>query len=158
MFTFISHIRNRIDDYVTFGHEMIAYLEQQKKDHPESAAFFTEMEALIKDIDHSVAQRKDKIHSIAYTKNLVEDFRKTMIDYAGEDSLAKCKKFTAALVDIGGNQDELVGECRVAVKLLRQHAALAMAVNPRVAPYAKEIRQRTQEILRNPTSYEAPRH
>lgn len=158
VFAFISHIRHRIDDYVVFGHEMIAYLHQQEKDHPESAAFFKEMEALIQEIDHSVEQRKDSIHSIDFVKNLVEDFRKTTIDYEGEDAFAKCKKFTAALVDIGGNQDELVGECRVAVKLLRQHAALAMAINPSVAPYAKEIRQRTQEILRNPTSYEAPQH
>lgn len=158
VFAFISHIRRRIDDYVTFGHETIAYLQEQKKDHPQSIAFFEEMETLIEDIDRSFEQRKDKIHSIAYANDLIKNFRKTMVDYEGEDALAKCKKFTAALVDIGGNQDELVGECRVAVKLLRQHAALAMAVNPDVAPYAKEIRRRTQEMLRNPTSYEAPRH
>lgn len=158
VFTFISHIRHRIDDYVEFGHQMVAYLQEQKKNHPESADFFTEMESLIQDIDASVARRKERIHSIAYAQNLVEEFRRTMIDYEGEDALSKCKKFTAALVDIGGNQDELVGECRVAVKLLRQHAAVDMAVNPSVVPFAKEIRERTQQILRNPTSYEAPRH
>ena len=58
----------------------------------------------------------------------------------------------------GGNQDELVGECRMIVKILRQRAAMAMATDPRSAPIAKEMRRRTQQMLRNPTSYEAPRH
>ena len=74
------------------------------------------------------------------------------------EAFKRCKEFTAAIVEIGGNQDELVGECRVAVKNLRQRAGLAMAVDPRVAPIAREIRRRTQEVLRNPASYEAPRH
>jgi len=41
---------------------------------------------------------------------------------------------------------------------VRQKAALAMVLDPRTAPVAKEIRRRTQAMLRNPTSYEAPRH
>ena len=61
-------------------------------------------------------------------------------------------------MQIGGNQDELVGKCRVAVKNLRQRAALAAAADPRAAAVAKEIRSRTQAMLRNPTGYEAPRH
>jgi hypothetical protein len=61
-------------------------------------------------------------------------------------------------VEIGGNQDELVGECRMAVKVLRQRASLLMAVDPRLAEVANEIRRRTWKMLRNPTSYEAPRH
>jgi hypothetical protein len=61
-------------------------------------------------------------------------------------------------VDIGGNQDELVGECRMVVKMLRQQAALLMAAEPSLAPVAREVRRRTQQMLRNPASYEAPRH
>ena len=72
--------------------------------------------------------------------------------------MVKCKRITAALVDIGGNQDELVGECRMVVKILRQQAALAMAADPRAAQIGREVRRRTQQMLRNPTSYEAPRH
>ena len=68
------------------------------------------------------------------------------------------KKFTAALVGIGGNQDELVGECRMVVRQLRQQAAVLMAADPRAASAAREVRGRTQQMLRNPTSYEAPRH
>jgi hypothetical protein len=79
------------------------------------------------------------------------------LDYEKDDALAKCKAITEAIVVVGGNQDELVGECRLAVKILRQRAGLAMAIDPRLAEVAKEIRVRTQKILRNAASYEAPR-
>ena len=71
--------------------------------------------------------------------------------------MAKCTKITHAIVVVGGNQDELVGECRLATRVLRQRAAMAMAVDPRAAEIAKEIRRRTQQVLRNATSYESPR-
>ena len=61
-------------------------------------------------------------------------------------------------MQVGGNQDELVGECRMHVKVLRQRAGMAMATNPAAAEVAKEIRDRTQKILRNALSYEHPRH
>ena len=41
---------------------------------------------------------------------------------------------------------------------VRQRAGLAMAIQPAAAEIAREIRNRTQKALRNPTSYEAPRH
>jgi hypothetical protein len=109
-------------------------------------------------MDAYVAQRKEGVKTPEYATGLVVEFRTTLVDYEGNDATAKCKRITAALVDIGGNQDELVGECRMVVKILRQRAALAMATDPRVAPVAKEVRRRTQQMLRNPTSYEAPRH
>jgi hypothetical protein len=72
--------------------------------------------------------------------------------------LAKCNAITNAIVKVGGNQDELVGECRQAVKILRQRAGLAMATDPHTADVAREIRAKTQKVLRNASSYEAPRH
>ena len=155
---FVRHIRGRIGDYATFGHEMVAYLEEQKKTHTELAGILTEMQEIIHRIDGYVARRKDGIKTPEYATQLVEEFRTTLVDYEGNDAVKKCKRITAALVDIGGNQDELVGECRMVVKILRQRAAMAMATDPRVAPVAREVRRRTQQMLRNPTSYEAPRH
>ena len=155
---FIRHIRERIEVYVTFGHETLAYLDEQKKARPELADFISEMEGLARRIDGAVAARRDGIATPEYAAQLAEEFRATLIDYEGPDALEKCKKVTAGFVKIGGNQDELVGECRMAVKIIRQKAGLATAIDPRTAPVAKEIRRRTQEMLRNPVSYEAPRH
>ena len=155
---FMSLIRERIEGYVEFGHETLAYLDEQKKARPELAEFISEMERLTQRIDGSVAARADSIATPEYTARLVERFRATLIDYEEPDALKECKKITADFVKIGGNQDELVGECRMAVKILRQKAGLAIAFDSRTAPVAKEIRRRTREMLRNPVSYEAPRH
>jgi len=155
---FMRHIRGRIEAYVVFGHQTLAYLQDQKKEHPELAKFIAEMETAARRIDAAVEQRAKGIHTPEYAEGLVNEFRRTLVDYDGADALERCKKITAGFVEIGGNQDELVGECRLAVKILRQKAGFALAVEPRTAPIARDIRRRTQEMLRNPTSYEAPRH
>jgi hypothetical protein len=155
---FVGHIRSRIDAYVAFGHELRQYLDEQKRVHPELAEFIAEMETLTRAIDERFEARKEKIRTPQYVADLTDKFRRTLLDYEGPDAAAKCKEITAAIVVVGGNQDELVGECRVAVKVLRQRAGLAMALDPRVAEIAAEIRRRTQQVLRNASTYEAPRH
>ncbi|MBM4019160.1 MAG: hypothetical protein FJ288_12675 [Planctomycetes bacterium] len=155
---FIQHIRTRIEGYVTFGRRTLAYLQEQKKARPELAPFLSEMETLTRRIDAAVEKKSDAIQTPQYAAQLVEEFRTTLVGYEGDDAADRCKKITAGFVKIGGAQDDLVGECRVAVKILRQKAALAMLVDPRTAPVANEIRSRTQAMLRSPTSYEAPRH
>ena len=89
---------------------------------------------------------------------MMAEFRKNVLDYEGADAEDRCKAFTKALVVVGDNQDELSGELRWVVKTLRQRAGIRMALDPRVAPIALEIRNRTQEVLRNPAWHEMPRH
>ena len=155
---FVKFIRKRIEDYVLWGHEMQRYLAEQEKAHPDLAEFLGQMQALARGIDEHYAEREDKIKTPAYVVGLTQKFRDTLLDYEGPDAAAKCKEITEAIVVVGGNQDHLVGDCRVVAKRLRQHAALGMAVDPRVSDVAKEIRRRTHEIMRNPVSYEAPRY
>jgi hypothetical protein len=154
----VRHIRGRIETYVDFGHKTLAYLEEQKKAHPDLAPFAAEMTPVCKAIDGYVEKRKNEIKTVDYTQAMVDQFRNTMIDNEGDDAYAKCKKFTEDLVQIGGSQDELAGECRMAVKIIRQRAALAAATDPRAADVAREIRNRTQQVLRNPAGHEGARH
>jgi hypothetical protein len=156
--TFVKHIRGRIEQYVAFGHETLAYLHEQERAHPGLADFLADMEASTRAIDAAVAKRRINIKTPQYVVDLTERFRATVSDYEGDDALQKCRAITEAIVEVGGNQDELVGECRGAVKVLRQRAGLAMATNPDAAQIAREIRDRTQKVLRNATGYEAPRH
>jgi hypothetical protein len=155
---FVRLVRGRIEAYAAFGRDLAAWLEDQKKAQPGISDFLTQMQTLARRTDQCVANRKGAIRAPEDATQLVDDFRKNLIGYEGDDALAKCKKITAALVGIGGAQDELVGECRVAVKILRQRAGLAMAIDPRTASVAREIRRRTQAVLRAPAGYEAPRH
>jgi hypothetical protein len=156
--TFVKHIRGRITRYVEFGRKMREYLAEQKKAHPELAEFIGEMEKLNQAIDDRVAARSGKIKTPEHVAEMNEAFRKNVLGYEGADAVKRCKEYTTALVEIGDNQDELSGECRYAVKALRQRAGILMALDPRVAPIASEIRARTQEALRNPANHEGARH
>jgi hypothetical protein len=156
--TFVKHIRGRITRYVEFGQKMRTYLAEQKKAHPELAEFIDEMDKLTQEIDNRVAVRLAKIKTPEYVARMNDDFRKNVLDDVGPDAAKRCKEYTKALVEVGDNQDELSAECRWAVKTLRQRAGILMALNPKVAPIAAEIRARTQEALRNPANHEGARH
>ncbi len=155
---FVKHIRGRIARYIEFGQKLRQYLAEQKKARPELAAFINEMDNLTQEIDNRVAARVDKIKTPEHVAQMNEAFRRNVLGYTGPDALVRCKEYAGALVEIGDNQDELSGECRWAVKTLRQRAGIMMALDPRVAPIALEIRSRTQEVMRNPASHEAARH
>jgi hypothetical protein len=156
--TFVKHIRGRITRYVEFGHKMREYLAGQKKEHPELAEFIADMDGLAAEIDSRVAARAAKIKTPEHVARMNEDFRKNVLDDDGPEALAHCHAYTKALVEVGDNQDELSGECRWVVKSLRQRAGIRLALDPRVAPIAAEIRARTQEALRNPANHEGARH
>jgi hypothetical protein len=155
---FMHHIRGRIEDYAEFSRRLQEYLREQKKARPELATFLDSLVTTSKRIDEAIAKRNESIGTREYAGQLVDEFRSSLVGYEGSDAQDRCKKITAGFVEIGGNQDELVGECRLAVRILRQQAALAMASDPRVTEIAQEVRRRTHAMLRNPTSYEAPRH
>jgi hypothetical protein len=156
--TFVKHIRSRITRYVAFGHALRKYLAEQQKAHAELADFIAEMDKLTGEIDTRVARRVKQIKTPAHVAQMNAAFRKNVLDYDGPDALDRCREYTRALVVIGDNQDELSGECRWVVKTLRQRAGIRMALDPRTAPIASEIRVRTQEVLRNPASHEGARH
>jgi hypothetical protein len=158
LMVFIRHIRGRIEGYVTFGHETLGYLAEQKRAHPELAGPLDQLEALTRVIDARLAARKTEIQTPDEAAKMVEEFKKTVLDYDGEDAPAKCRRFTEAWVVIGGNQDELAGECRWATKMLRQKAGLLTAADARMADIGRELRRRSQIVLRNPAGHEGARH
>jgi len=155
---FVQHIRTRIDIYVVFGQRMLAYLGEEEKSRPELTAFIRDMEAISRRIDEAVDLHKIGLHSPEYAARLVEQFRATVLDDEGEDAYFRCGQITSRLAEIGANQDELIAKCREAVRILRGRATLAMASDPRKTPVAEEIRRLTHAVLRNPASFESPRH
>jgi hypothetical protein len=156
--TFVKHIRGRITGYVEFGHKLREYLAEEQKKHPELADAIGQMDMLTREIDKRVAKRVVPIKTPDHVVKMNAEFRKSVLDYDGPDALKRCKAYTSALVEIGDNQDELVGECRWVVKTLRQRAGILMAQDPRAAALASEVRTRTQEVLRNPSEHEKARH
>ena len=91
---------------------MRQYLAEQKKTHGELSEFIAEMDRLASEIDDKVAAYADKIKTPDDVAQMNDDFRKEVLDHDDPDALKRCKAYAKALVEIGGNQDELVGECR----------------------------------------------
>jgi hypothetical protein len=155
---FIKNVRERIDQYVVFGHEMSAYLEEQKRLDPRHADLFDEWLSVTRRLDQFFEEKQEAIHTPAYAQQHAETFRAQLLRSAEKDAYEKCEAQMRVFTSIGGAQDGLVASCRMIVKTLRQRAGIAMAEHPELKDVAAEIRARTQAILRNPTAYEAPRH
>ncbi len=177
---FVTHIRKRIGAYVEFGKELRQYLAAERVKHPELKKSLDELDALAREIDERVeprmeailkhptlkelaakiAERKEEATPPALAAQLNREFiAKGLLDYAGADWQARIKKeYTDPLTTIGGQQDEMVGECRWVVKALRQKAGILQATDPAFAPIAAEIRARTQKMLRGGAAYEGARH
>jgi hypothetical protein len=156
--TFVRSIRKRIDEYLEFSKGMKAWLGEQKQKRPEAAAFLDEALALVGEVDAREAVRRDKMKTPDFVAKLNDEFRKSGIGLEGPEGVARAKEYGKALTEVGDNQDELVGEFRWIVKTLRQKAGLAMAMDPKLAPLAEEIRAMTQKMLRNPNALERARH
>jgi hypothetical protein len=122
------------------------------------APFLKEMESLALQIDGAIADRRALIHSPEDAARSVGEFRATLLDCEDDDAPARCERILGPVRVIGSNQDFLVGKCREVVKILRQRATMAVTADPRITPVVREIRDLTHAILRNPTSFEAPRH
>ena len=158
LMAFVRHIRGRVEGYVTFAHELRAYLARQRAAHPELAAPLSKLDALAASIDKHYAERKAAIRTPDEVAETVAEFRKTVLTATGAPATEQCRKYTLAWVEVGGNQDELVGECRWAARMLRQRAALMLAAEPRLAEVAHEVRQRCQAVLRSPSGHESATH
>ena len=176
---FVVHIRNRILAYVAFGKELRAWLAEQRKARPELGGEIDALDALARELDErmearlqsmrshkmlvetsaKLAARKEEPLAPALVEELNRHFKEALLDYEGADWKDRIKKeYTDPLTAIGGTQDDMVGECRWVAKSLRQKAALAAALDPRLAALAAEVRARTQKVLRGGAAYEGARH
>ncbi|HLY08391.1 MAG TPA: hypothetical protein VKW04_03690 [Planctomycetota bacterium] len=155
---FVAHIRSRINGYADYAHKMLEFLAAKKKEHPELASSLAPLEKLLGEIDASIASKMDHIKMPEDHAKLFAEFRKSWLGNDGPDALEGCKKWTDALVDVGGTQDELVAHCRWVVKNVRQKAGLLMVQDATVAPVAAAVRAKAQEVLRAPSVHESARH
>jgi hypothetical protein len=154
---FVKHIRGRITSYLECGQKLRQYLAEQKKAQPQLAEPIAELEKIAQEMEARFKEREERVKTPEHVAQMNAAFRKEVMDYEGPDALERCKKYSEALVKIGGNQDKLVSECRWVARVLRQRAGIMVAQDPRLAAIAAEIRTRTVEVLRNPSRHESAR-
>lgn len=156
--TFIRYIRGRITRYDGFLRQMRESLAAQAKAHPELKESIDQLDRICQEADRRYKLREARMSTPDQVAAMTDEFRKNGMADEGPGAVERCKKFTDALVEVGDNQDQLAGELRWVVRAFRQKAGLLVAADARMAPIAAEIRQKTQEILRNPAGHEGARH
>jgi hypothetical protein len=156
--TFVKYIRGRIVRYNDFMRSMKDMLAAQAKAHPELKESIAALDRITQEADRRYKVREEKIKTPEIVVQRTDEFRRNGMAVEGPDGLAKVKAYTEELVEIGDNQDQLAGELRWVVRALRQKAGLMLAIDPKMAPIAAEIRTKTQEILKNPAGHEGARH
>ncbi len=142
---FVKTIQDRANAYVDFHDEMLKWLGEQKAAHAEFAEFIGGMEELTKKIGGRKASGAPRV------AQLVEPLKKAV---TGDDMHVNYHGSVRSIAGIGLSQDNQVARARLAVKVLRRQATIAMALDPKVTPVAKEIRERTRKILRGAVGHE----
>ena len=139
---------------------MLAYLDEQKKAHPEAGRVpGRDGGARPGPSTRQSPSGKPNIKTPQYVVDLTEKFRKTLLDYEGDDALQEVHaRSPRPSWTWAATRTSWWASAACAVKVLRQRAGLAMATNPDAAEIAREIRDRTQKVLRNASGYESPRH
>jgi hypothetical protein len=159
MLTFVKNVQDRTDGYVDFGLELLAYLEEQEKKHPDQAAFIERVRAewaipVGQYARPKILKNTEKLDNEKRAMKYAEDFYKAL----RVDTPAQMKKGLAGVRNIphniGDPGDRRLRNLRRKVKVLRAMATMEMAMNPGAAGIAAEIRKRSEAALRNPHSYE----
>jgi hypothetical protein len=146
---FVKAIGDRINSYVEFRGQTLQYLGEQKKAHPELADFIVKLEAQTGKIQASKVDRNGAVAGLA------EQIMKEAVSDSPRPDINKLTvEGGGGIATHGGWQDDVVARARNAVKILRQMATIEMAMNPKSAELCKEMRKRTQQILRGSLGHE----
>jgi hypothetical protein len=147
--TFVKAIGDRINVYVDLRSDLLKYLAEQKKVHPELADFIGRLEK------QTNAMHGQKVDKSAVVARLVDQIKaEAMSDSPRRDIGALTVEEGNGIASHGGWQDDVVARCRNSVKIVRQIATIEMAINPKSAEVAREVRKRTQLALRGALGHE----
>jgi hypothetical protein len=145
---FMQTIQDRLNSYVDFRTDVLQYLEAQRAARPDLADFVRRLE------DQAKRIHDKKSDAAARVAKMATDFEPGIMADAPRsnplDILSQVK-------NTGQWQDATLARCRQTVKVLRQMATVEMAVNPKAADIAKELRERTHRALRSPLGHEMGR-
>ena len=98
---FVQHIRTRIEAYVSFGNESASYLDRENKSRPELAGFITEMAAIARSIDMTVADHRRAMQTPQYAAGLCGGIPHDTGGSRGRNAVEQCVALTAGA---GGNR------------------------------------------------------
>ncbi len=149
----LTVLTERADGYQVFAGEMIEYLTRMKKKNPESRQFLNKVENLTKEIISAYNHQKENIKSIEYAEELAQK-TVALTEKKSSDNLPAYLKLGREWRGMGGSLEGLVRELHTKARRLLQEAGFSSAKSHSTFMIAKEIRNKTRKLLRNPCGYE----
>ncbi len=147
---FVDYTRQRIDTYYQWQLDIEElYLDALAADDPN---LIDAVETLDK-TSSLLRKRYEREEAQMTTPEHAADLADQIIGLIGNRSfsrITRAKQTGARLRNIGDAQDELLGELRDTLKIVRQKAAVmhSKETDPRVRKFLRQVRRRTQTILR----------
>ena len=143
-------VRMRIEEYMAWRQKTGESLGKEKAAKPQLAGLIGEMEEQLARFDKAYADLKLAERTPAASHALVDKFI-ALVDSPEDKKDEKSKELGKACRVIASNQDHSTGVLRMITKETRQRAGYRMMEAKDEASYAfaKEMRQRTLEMLQN---------
>jgi hypothetical protein len=153
---FVRNVQNRINGYVDFGLELMAYLDEQEEKQPARREFIARIKA---EWSKPVWQYGEQLPNTKKCENekiaigYLTEFNKALrLDTVEQAMKGMC--VGAIPHELGDPGDRRLRNIRRKTAVIRAMATMEMAMNPAAGEIAKEIRKRTEAALRNPHNYE----
>lgn len=153
MVYFLGRHRKRIDEYLTFAHDMTEFLEQEGKDKPTLAPFVRAMQEIVRQIPQEYERLRDVIKDLHYAAELARQTA-VLTQEKGPRNLEAFSALGRKWRTMGAAQDDLVRVFHTITRQLFQEAGYGSAGLPDAVATAEEVRRRCRKCLSNPSMYE----
>ncbi|HXP61281.1 MAG TPA: hypothetical protein VN829_12370 [Dongiaceae bacterium] len=153
MVFFVHRHVERINQYIRFAEDMIAFLQAKESELPALKPFLEGLEQTARQIPQEYAVQKENMKSPGYADELT---RQTLALAArkGTNNLPAYMELLNAWRGMGGAQDYVLAQCHTLARKLCQRAGYESATQPKADDLAIEIRSRCRQVLRNADGYE----
>lgn len=153
MVYFVRAHMERIDEYRGFAEGLIEFLHGPGSASPELKPFLNRLEQMVRQIPRDYDVQSVNIKSLEYADEVA---RKTVALTRKKDpgNLRACLDLGKQWRGMGGAQDGLLAQYHRTTRELFQQAGYGCVTEPKAVEWAKEIRRRCRQCLRNPDGYE----
>ena len=153
---FIEHIQVRINAYIDFRVDMLKYLEEQEKAHPNLSDFIGRLRTQLTNkmqINSRFQDAMQRATGVDHAIPLLAEMENA-IQMDIPTQAKKANDIGSGIKHIGDPQDSRIRADRSMAMNIRAIASIEMAMNPASAEIAKEVRKRTEQVIRGGAQHE----
>jgi hypothetical protein len=153
MVYFVTRHVKRINEYRAFTHDMVDFLNLERKSHPDLITFLDGMMAMAHEIQQEYNSQREHMKTLDYVDELARK-TKALTQKKDPQNLPTFLDLAEKWRGIANAQDDLLGSLHRITRKLFQEAGYSCFNHHGATEIAKEIRSRCRECLRNPDGFE----